>query len=345
MKKNILLNSVKAFVFLLFVNLISGSVYAAVTPLGIPASTRNTDTLTFSVPGGSNRVLVVVASDADATAITSVSFGGTPLTSQAQHTDGVAVDSIWTLALGTNASGNLQNITVVSTGASPNSVQFIAASVYEGVDQSTPLTGIQMADTFGSNVSSSLNVVSQPGDLVFDIFDTFDNSTGGTRTSGGGQSPVHSEEDVIIGGIPPFTATKGETKAQLGGSYGFYNTSTKPGASLVNMSWTSDDTAMIHIAANIKALAPTAAGATVSGRVLTAEGNGIRNAVVYLTDSNGNVRQAVTGAFGNYTFTDVSVNSDYILTAFARRFTLTNPTRILSVRSDVAGEDFVAEAR
>ena len=67
-------------------------------------------------------------------------------------------------------------------------------------------------------------------------------------------------------------------------------------------------------------LAPSAASVTVSGRVLTANGNGLTNAVVVLTDSNGDTRTARTTSFGNYRFDDVEVGQTYIFTVSSRRY-------------------------
>ncbi|MCD9189456.1 MAG: carboxypeptidase-like regulatory domain-containing protein [Pyrinomonadaceae bacterium] len=347
MRKNILFNAAKVFAPAFLVALFfTFSAKAALTQIGTADSTNLTDTLSFTVPAGSNRVLVVIVSDADATSVASVDFGGLPLISRVQHSDGTAVDSMWTLSLGTSVTASTQNITVVSTGATPNTCQFIGAISFEGVDQGTPLTGIQTADTFGSSVSSSLNVVSKAGDLVLDIFDTFDTTPNGTRTPGSGQTIQHSQENVFIGGggIPGgFWNQEKNSTAQLGSSYGFYNTSTKAGAGVVNMSWASDDTAMIHIAANVNSLAPTAAGVAISGRAVTADGKGIKNATVYLTDQEGNIRTAMTGSFGNYTFENVQSGADYVLTIVGKRVVFNNPTRLLNVQSEISNEDFVAE--
>jgi len=49
-------------------------------------------------------------------------------------------------------------------------------------------------------------------------------------------------------------------------------------------------------------LAPTAAGVSISGRVLSADGRGLRNAFVYLTDNTGRTRTTRTGTFGYYRF-------------------------------------------
>lgn len=348
MKKNILFNAAKVFAPAFLIALFfTFSAKAVVTQIGTADSTNLTDTLSVTVPAGSNRVLVVIVSDADATSVSTVNFGVSPLTSRVQHTDGTAVDSMWTLSLGTSATDTTQNITVVSAGATPNTCQFIGAIAFEGVDQGTPLTGIQTADTFGSDVSSSLNIVSKAGDVVLDIFDTFDLNPNGTRTPGASQTIKHSQENVLIssgGGIPGGFWNKDKTSnAQLGTSYGFYNTSTRPGAGSVNMSWASDDTAMIHIAVNVNSLAPTAAGVSISGRAVTASGKGVKNATVYLTDLEGNIRTAVTGSFGNYTFENVPSGADYVLTIVGKRVVFSNPTRILNVQSEISNEDFVAE--
>lgn len=332
-----------AFIFNLFLTF---NIEAAVTQLGVSDAATLTDTLNFTVPAGANRLLVVIVSDADATSISSVNFGGTPLTNRIQHTDGTAVDSMWTLSLGTGVTPTNQNITVVSTGSTSDSCQFIGAIAFEGVDQTTPLTGIQSADGFGSNVGSSLTISSKPSDVVLDIFDTFDYNPNGTRTAGNNQTIQQTRDNVLIGGFPTFSEQTKTSDSQLGFvSLGFYNISTKPGSASVNMSWTSDDIAMIHIAANVNSLAPTAAGVSVSGKALTADGMGIKNAQVYLVDQTGNVRSASTNTFGIYQFENVSAGESYVLTIAGKKFHFTNSTRLINIQNEISGEDFVAEAQ
>lgn len=65
---------------------------------------------------------------------------------------------------------------------------------------------------------------------------------------------------------------------------------------------------------------PTAAEVSVSGRVLTSGGAGIRAARVYMTDANGVVKTAITNSFGYYNFTQVAVGQDYMLSAAARSY-------------------------
>ncbi len=68
-------------------------------------------------------------------------------------------------------------------------------------------------------------------------------------------------------------------------------------------------------------LAPTAAGVTVSGRVLTSSGQGLRNAVVTISDQAGHTQSAITSAFGYYSFTDMEVGQSYTVSVSSKRFT------------------------
>lgn len=94
-------------------------------------------------------------------------------------------------------------------------------------------------------------------------------------------------------------------------------------------------------------LAPTAANVSLSGRILTANGAGIRNALVRLTGINGLVAQPVvqTGPFGYYRFTGVEAGQTYIITVTTKRYRLAQPTRVVSVVDDLFDVDFVAEPR
>ncbi|MEZ5425132.1 MAG: carboxypeptidase-like regulatory domain-containing protein [Pyrinomonadaceae bacterium] len=298
----------------------------AITVAGTSQTTL-TNTLNFTVPAGNNRVLLVIASDADSTDISSVSFGGTPMTQQAERQDGFAVDSIWTLPLGTGASGTNANIVVVSTGTTPAVSTFIGAIAFTDVDQTTPVDGVQMANMITTeNVGSTLNVTSEPGDLVFDIFDSFDdNPAVESQTPGAGQTQIHNADGVAAPG---------------GDDY--YQTSSKPGAASVTMSWTSTNDAMIHIAFNINGVAPTAASTRVGGRVLSADGRGLPNSLLTLADSEGNTRLTRTNQFGYFHFDEVQLGGVYVLSAFSKGHTFSNPTLVIPVNEELTNLNFFA---
>ncbi|MDQ4122259.1 MAG: carboxypeptidase regulatory-like domain-containing protein [Acidobacteriota bacterium] len=85
---------------------------------------------------------------------------------------------------------------------------------------------------------------------------------------------------------------------------------------------------------------PTAASVSVDGRVTTADGRGIRNALVTLAAPNGETRTALTGAFGYYRFTDVRAGETYVLTVVSKRFQFA--PQVVSVAGDINELNFTA---
>lgn len=94
---------------------------------------------------------------------------------------------------------------------------------------------------------------------------------------------------------------------------------------------------------SFETLAPTAAAVSISGRVTTAAGEGIRNAQIILTDSNGSIRVAQTASFGYFRFDEVTVGQTYVLQISSRRFVFSNPARVLSVRQEITDANFIAD--
>ncbi len=86
--------------------------------------------------------------------------------------------------------------------------------------------------------------------------------------------------------------------------------------------------------------APTAAGVSVSGRILTAEGEGVRSARVVMIDSQGIVRMTVTGSFGTYRFDDVRVGETYVMNVSSGRYRF-NPIT-LSVSDELSEVNFTS---
>jgi hypothetical protein len=101
--------------------------------------------------------------------------------------------------------------------------------------------------------------------------------------------------------------------------------------SLIGGFWTADR------------LAPTSALVSISGKVTTSKGNGIRNAAVTLTDAEGNARTTLTGSFGFYRFTEVEVGQIYILQVQAKKYSFSNPARVLTINDELTNMDFTAE--
>ena len=91
-------------------------------------------------------------------------------------------------------------------------------------------------------------------------------------------------------------------------------------------------------------LAPTAAGATIGGRITTLDGNGIGGALVTLSGGTlAEPQTALTGPFGYYSFENLAVGSSYLLNVSSKRFTFTEPTRVINLVDDVVDANFVSE--
>lgn len=83
----------------------------------------------------------------------------------------------------------------------------------------------------------------------------------------------------------------------------------------------------------------TAAGATLSGRVVDTQGRGIRAGTVSLTDEEGVTRSVRIGRYGYYMIEEVPTGHTYIITAAARRYRFT--PQVISVTDNVSGLDLI----
>lgn len=90
-------------------------------------------------------------------------------------------------------------------------------------------------------------------------------------------------------------------------------------------------------------LAPTAAEVSIGGRVSTADGRGIKNAVLTLTATDGTRRVTRTGSFGYYRFDDVNAGETCVISIASKRFTFANPTILVIAADELTNVDFTAE--
>jgi hypothetical protein len=80
-------------------------------------------------------------------------------------------------------------------------------------------------------------------------------------------------------------------------------------------------------------------GAEITGRVLTPDGRGLRNARVTLVDSTGQTRTVVTTAFGEYRFDGLSTGSTVTLSVSSKTYRYA--TRTVQVKDNLNDVDFV----
>lgn len=91
-----------------------------------------------------------------------------------------------------------------------------------------------------------------------------------------------------------------------------------------------------------ESFAPTAANVSISGRVLTKDGRGVRNVRLSLIEADGTIRTILSGTFGYYRFTDISVGQTVILNLSAKRFVFNQPIQVLHLTEDLTFNDFIA---
>jgi len=223
-----------------------------------------------------------------------------------------------------NASGIVNS----SYGTATLRNTIVAANVNNG----------SVPDLTGAFTSSGFNLIGNPGEAIGLIAsDQRGNSTtplapklDPTLQLNGGTTPNHA----LLAGSPAIDKGNsfGLTTDQRGLTRPFDN----PG--ITNA--TGGDGADIG-AFEVQA-APTAATVSVGGRVMTSEGRGIRNVVIRLTDSEGNVRTAISNSFGYYRFNDVEAGATYILTASGKRFSFSQPSQVLNVNDETEEVNFIA---
>ena len=94
----------------------------------------------------------------------------------------------------------------------------------------------------------------------------------------------------------------------------------------------------------IEFMVPTAAQASISGRVMTADGIAIRNAEVTVTGNSLTTPLRVsTSSFGYFSFDGLQTGETYVVTVNSRRYTFQTPSQVISLIDNVSDLDFVAD--
>ncbi len=88
----------------------------------------------------------------------------------------------------------------------------------------------------------------------------------------------------------------------------------------------------------------TAALAKISGRVLTADGRGIRNVTIVLANGSSSLpRLARSSSFGYFTFEDVPVGEVYILSIRSKQYRFSQNSQVVSLFDDLTDISFIAD--
>ncbi|MDI1240565.1 MAG: S8 family serine peptidase [bacterium] len=90
-------------------------------------------------------------------------------------------------------------------------------------------------------------------------------------------------------------------------------------------------------------IAPSSAGAIVSGRVVSMDGRGVRGVTITILDaSTGLLQRSITNTFGYYSFKDLPVTHFYVLTAVSTsRYPIRNNVQTFTLSDDLKASSFV----
>src|SRR5690606_41485303 len=89
-------------------------------------------------------------------------------------------------------------------------------------------------------------------------------------------------------------------------------------------------------------LSPTAASASIGGRLVTNAERGIPYTQLALTDMFGQSRSVITGQMGYFRFEGLESGQAYILSVSAKQYSFAQPSVVVNLGEDVTGLKFTA---
>lgn len=186
----------------------------------------------------------------------------------------------------------------------------------------------------GGNITATMDPVNAADDLSLLVYGNVcsDNSTDAIVISdlGSGGAP----ETVTITNMPAGNYHIVADTYSYYYNYYYYGIVEPGGPYTLNVNCVAGQTC-------IQPVAPTAASVTVAGNVRTADGRGLTNARVQITDQAGNIRGVVTGRNGHYQFDEVEAGQTYTIAVASRRYSFS--PRVVSVTDNVADLDFTPD--
>jgi hypothetical protein len=90
----------------------------------------------------------------------------------------------------------------------------------------------------------------------------------------------------------------------------------------------------------ISSLGPSAAHASIAGRVTSSSGRSVARAIITMTDRNGRVQTAITNPFGYFSFNEALAGATYIFEIRSKEYSF--EPRVVVVVDDLVSLDFVA---
>ncbi|HEX6127225.1 MAG TPA: carboxypeptidase-like regulatory domain-containing protein [Pyrinomonadaceae bacterium] len=213
-------------------------------------------------------------------------------------------------------------------------------TIIKSVTTLDPPLGSTSTFVFGFTSSANLGTT---------MFNLVDNVVG---TGGGGTASQSFSGLVLFGAANAITVTEGNYSPTWtlsgincvetpGGLPNTMNTTT----SLITRTATIvlEEGEFVTCTFSNTQLQPTAAPASVSGRITDSFGTGIGGARLTLVDAqSGNSFSALSNSFGYYTIEGAEAGNFYVMTVSHKRYTFADDTRSFTLNEDLAGMDFVA---
>ena len=168
-------------------------------------------------------------------------------------------------------------------------------------------------------------------------------TTNGNFTLSGTSGLTFSAGDGAQDTVMTFTGTQADINTALTNAYFRSNLNYTGPASITidtddlgNVGAGNNQTDSDVISLNV--LSPTAAPASVSGRVLNSDGFGIGGATVTIAGQNGQPMTTRTSPFGYYRFDNVASGQNYLVSVSAKRYRFS--PRLITVGEDLTDVDF-----
>ncbi len=314
--------------------------------------------LTFSnfskvLPSGLIRIAGTFTPNSVANTITgnTIEFNG----AGAQTIPSFTYNNLTTSTGGVKTTGSAVNVNGNATVGTATTLLVPSGSIFTVTGTLTNNNIIQGLGTIVNNFSNggALSPGLSPG--ILNITGTFANTgtmnieiggTGGAGVNPNGHDQLLVSGAATIGGTLNVTLTNAFAPA-AGNSFlildaasftGTFATTNLP--NIMPNQWSVVyNNAAGTVTLNVNA--PVAANVGVSGRVSTANGSGVRNAIVTLTNTQGVTRSARTSSFGYYRFDDVRVGETYVASVRSKEYQFT--PRTIQVADELTGVDFIAD--
>ena len=167
---------------------------------------------------------------------------------------------------------------------------------------------------------------------------TFDGTTGNTGFSNANWTPTQTV-GAMTWSSETFAQNQNANAIRWGTMYNFrFDSNRPPQTTNATIGFLKTGA---PITVQIQGPSGLAAEVSVSGRVTTAAGQGVGNALVSLTDASGNARRSVfTSSFGYYRFDNVAAGGTYTIAVVSKRYNFT--PRTLQVNDNLTDVDFMA---